>query len=176
MREKVVPIRRSSTQKGKFLEGGKKAGKLSWPDFWGKAAGGFGSPAQTVFGQQQGTRAVPYSKTQEYDTSSSSTGAKSTVFYNSIVAMPQYSNKSPDELRWEDYQVRPSLHALSGELEVIQGKNLTDRSRRRREMENGGQRGGRRESARVVSFFGSFDNLALKMRVVPKQTLVSALY
>jgi hypothetical protein len=47
---------------------------------------------------------VPYQKTQEID-SSTSGGAKQTIYFNSISAMPQYTGKSPEELRWEDYKV-----------------------------------------------------------------------
>ncbi|BDA43587.1 Nuclear pore complex protein Nup98-Nup96 [Coccomyxa sp. Obi] len=65
-------------------------------------AGGFGG----AFGAPQGavgTRAVPHQKTQDVD-SSTSGGQKQTIFFNSISAMPQYQNKCPEELRWEDYQ------------------------------------------------------------------------
>jgi hypothetical protein len=52
-----------------------------------------------------GSRVAPYSKFQDKDSSSSSgTGAPTTVQYNSITAMPQYQAKSVEELRWEDYQ------------------------------------------------------------------------
>lgn len=62
---------------------------------FGGAGAGFGG---------QGTRGVPWQKTQELD-SSTTGGAKTTVFYNAITAMPQYAGKSVEELRWEDYQV-----------------------------------------------------------------------
>lgn len=77
-------------------------------------AGGFGG----AFGTPQGavgTRAVQHQKTQDVD-SSTSGGQKQTVFFNSISAMPQYQNKCPEELRWEDYQVvliAPNLGTVS---------------------------------------------------------------
>lgn len=66
----------------------------------GFGAGGFGQAAT-------GTRAVPYTKTidQDQSSTSSTTGQKQTVHLNSISAMKQYEGKSPEELRWEDYQV-----------------------------------------------------------------------
>jgi hypothetical protein len=75
-------------------------------------AGAFGATAPLTFGAGggaapagSGSRAVAYQKTQELDQSSSSGGAKTTVYFNSITAMPQYAGKSVEELRWEDYQV-----------------------------------------------------------------------
>ena len=72
---------------------------------FGGGAGGFGSPS-AGFGvaptAPKGTRAVPWRKQQETD--QSSTGAKSTVYYNNITCMPEYASKSVEELRWEDYQ------------------------------------------------------------------------
>lgn len=38
------------------------------------------------------------------------------VFYNSISCMPEYSGKSPEELRWEDYQVGPGTGAVDPSL------------------------------------------------------------
>ncbi|PSC76893.1 nuclear pore complex NUP98A isoform B [Micractinium conductrix] len=68
----------------------------------GQAAGGFGAGGFGA-GGARGTRAVPWRKTQEQDTSGS-TGAKSVVFFNSISCMPEYAGKSVEELRWEDWQ------------------------------------------------------------------------
>lgn len=60
--------------------------------------GGFGgSPSPS-----RGTRTATYRKTQEIDTSS--TGSRSTIYFNSISCMPEYNTKSVEELRWEDYQ------------------------------------------------------------------------
>lgn len=54
-------------------------------------------------GATQGTRIAPYQKHQDKDQSGgTSTGGP--VYYNTITAMPQYQNKSTEELRWEDYQ------------------------------------------------------------------------
>ena len=52
----------------------------------------------------QGTRLAPYQKHQDRD-QSAGTSAGGPVYYNTITAMPQYQNKSVEELRWEDYQV-----------------------------------------------------------------------
>jgi nuclear pore complex protein Nup98-Nup96 len=46
---------------------------------------------------------VPYQKHQDKD-QSGGTSSGGPVYYNTITAMPQYQNKSVDELRWEDYQ------------------------------------------------------------------------
>lgn len=48
---------------------------------------------------------MPFQKQAEAD-SSATGGAKTTVYYNSISAMPAYNSKSHEELRWEDYQVQ----------------------------------------------------------------------
>jgi len=83
---------------------------------FGGTGGGFGTQAPGAFGgfggsqsgfgaqgiQSRGTRSVAWKKTQEID--QSSTGARSTVQYNSISVMPEYASKSVEELRWEDYQ------------------------------------------------------------------------
>lgn len=53
-----------------------------------------------------GSRAVPYTKTQDIDSQQSAGGQKQTVFFNSISAMPAYVSKSVEELRHEDYAVR----------------------------------------------------------------------
>lgn len=58
----------------------------------------FGAPASGT----RGTRVVPWRKTRETDCSS--TGTRSTVYYISISCMPEYTRKSVEELRWEDYQ------------------------------------------------------------------------
>jgi hypothetical protein len=67
----------------------------------------FGAPGAGAFGQQQqnGTRTIPFQRVQEVD-GSSSTGSKTPVYLQSISAMQPYSNKSFEELRWEDYQVK----------------------------------------------------------------------
>lgn len=59
---------------------------------------GFGGQQQ----QQNGTRAVQWRRTVSTDTS----GGKNDGYYQSISAMPEYTGKSFEELRWEDYQVR----------------------------------------------------------------------
>lgn len=82
---------------------------------FGGTGGGFGTQTPSGFGgfggqsgfgaqgvQSRGTRSVAWKKTQEVD--QSSTGARSTVQYNSISVMPEYTSKSVEELRWEDYQ------------------------------------------------------------------------
>lgn len=58
-----------------------------------------------------GTAVAPFVKHQEKD--SSATGASTMMYFMSCVAMPQYANKSVEELRWEDYQVRPAFVLLS---------------------------------------------------------------
>ena len=70
----------------------------------GGCIAGFGLGGGSSFGGQ-GTRGVPFQKQQEQDSSGATGGAKQTVYYNSISAMPQYNSKSHEELRWEDYQV-----------------------------------------------------------------------
>lgn len=79
-------------------------------------SGGFGN-----FGQQQqqpqqqqttGTRTVPWQKTPETEGTGSQ---RTTVNYVTISCMQPYQSKSPEELRWEDYQVRvplPASHML----------------------------------------------------------------
>jgi nuclear pore complex protein Nup98-Nup96 len=60
------------------------------------AAGGlFGSPSPSAPGAE-GTRAVPYQATNRQD-------GTATITLRSITAMPQYENKSFDELRMEDF-------------------------------------------------------------------------
>ena len=60
-----------------------------------------------LFGQQQqqqqatGTRTVPYQTTSLTDASKPTERQN----FKTICAMPQYSSKSVEELRWEDYQV-----------------------------------------------------------------------
>lgn len=70
----------------------------------GGCIAGFGLGGGSSFGGQ-GTRGVPFQKQQEQDSSGATGGAKQTVYYNSISAMPQYNSKSHEELRWEDCQV-----------------------------------------------------------------------
>ncbi len=67
----------------------------------GATGGAFGQPAggmQTA----RGTSGTAWRKTQEID--QSSTGARTTVYFNSITCMPEYVTKSVEELRWEDYE------------------------------------------------------------------------
>ena len=68
---------------------------------FGQVVGGAQSP-----GGKGGSQAVAYRPTLQQDGAGSSTyGAPSTnVAFNVITAMPAYSNKSTEELRWEDYQ------------------------------------------------------------------------
>lgn len=47
------------------------------------------------------------------DSSTTSGGAKTTVYFNSISAMPAYQGKSVEELRFEDYQASPPLSGRS---------------------------------------------------------------
>ena len=78
---------------------------------------GFGTPG--AFGAAapapgMGSRAAPYTKTQDVDSQQSAGGQKQTVFFNSISAMPAYVSKSVEELRHEDYAVRsPRRHQRS---------------------------------------------------------------
>ncbi|KAL6777466.1 NUP189 [Auxenochlorella protothecoides x Auxenochlorella symbiontica] len=62
--------------------------------------GGFGGGAAATAGR--GTRGVPWRKTQEQD--GAANGPKTTVYLNSISCMPEYANKSVEELRREDYE------------------------------------------------------------------------
>lgn len=66
---------------------------------------GFGGQQQ----QQNGTRAVQWRRTVSTDTS----GGKNDGYYQSISAMPEYTGKSFEELRWEDYQVGVSVQVVS---------------------------------------------------------------
>ncbi|CAN6289479.1 unnamed protein product [Urochloa humidicola] len=64
------------------------------------AAPAFG---QTQFGNQAGgTRIKPYAQTPDADSATSGTQAAAKL--DSISAMPEYKDKSHEELRWEDYQ------------------------------------------------------------------------
>ena len=78
-----------------------------------EACAGFGLGGGASFGGQ-GTRGVQYQKTAEQDPSTGS-GPKTTIYYTSLCAMPAYSGKSHEELRWEDYQV-PTSALLSSVL------------------------------------------------------------
>lgn len=69
--------------------------------------GAFGTPAAAAPGM--GSRAAPYTKTQDIDSQQSAGGQKQTVYFNSISAMPAYLSKSVEELRHEDYAVRSLL-------------------------------------------------------------------
>ncbi|KAL6875674.1 hypothetical protein ACP4OV_013187 [Aristida adscensionis] len=77
------------------------------PSPFGAQSSPFGSqtaaPAfgQAPFGNQAGgTRIKPYAQTPDADSATSGTPAK----LDSISAMPEYKDKSHEELRWEDYQ------------------------------------------------------------------------
>ncbi|CAL4884719.1 unnamed protein product [Urochloa decumbens] len=64
-----------------------------------------GAPAfgQAQFGNQAGgTRIKPYAQTPDVDGGTSGTQAAAKL--DSISAMPEYKDKSHEELRWEDYQ------------------------------------------------------------------------
>ena len=73
---------------------------------------GFGAAAAPFGGAvTSGTRAVQFQKTQDTDAAAGATGSK-TLAVNHICAMKAYENKSPEELRWEDYQARLPKGAL----------------------------------------------------------------
>ncbi len=69
------------------------------------AIGLAGFAGATGFGAATGTQLVPFTKTQDTDSSTSGSGAKTTISFNHISAMKAYESKSAEELRWEDYQV-----------------------------------------------------------------------
>lgn len=87
------------------------------------ATSGFGAPASTGFGapaastgfggfgavQQQPQAKGSRIKRFESTTEKVGTGAAATIsYYLSITAMPEYQNKSFEELRWEDMDGAPS--------------------------------------------------------------------
>ncbi|XP_066390462.1 nuclear pore complex protein NUP98A-like [Miscanthus floridulus] len=79
------------------------------PSPFGAAAPAFGSQtAAQAFGQPQfanqagGTRIKPYAQTPDVDSATS--GTQPAAKLDSISAMPEYKDKSHEELRWEDYQ------------------------------------------------------------------------
>ncbi|XP_066370348.1 nuclear pore complex protein NUP98A-like isoform X1 [Miscanthus floridulus] len=79
------------------------------PSPFGAPAPAFGSQtAAPAFGQPQfanqagGTRIKPYSQTPDVDSATS--GTQPAAKLDSISAMPEYKDKSHEELRWEDYQ------------------------------------------------------------------------
>ncbi|ONM25695.1 Nuclear pore complex protein NUP98A [Zea mays] len=79
------------------------------PSPFGAPAPAFGSQtAAPTFGQPQfanqagGTRIKPYSQTPDVDSATS--GTQPAAKLDSISAMPEYKEKSHEELRWEDYQ------------------------------------------------------------------------
>lgn len=89
-------------------------------------AAGFGQqPQQPGFGMQQqqmGTKNVTYQKVAETE-GGTGTSSRTTVHFCSLMAMPQFrdaNEKSPLELRWEDYQVRlqPTRGVGFGELNL----------------------------------------------------------
>jgi nuclear pore complex protein Nup98-Nup96 len=53
--------------------------------------------------QNMGSRAAPYVKHQDKDTSSTNAASNTVVYYTSITAMPIYAHDSVEELRWQDY-------------------------------------------------------------------------
>nr|CAB3460097.1 unnamed protein product [Digitaria exilis] len=78
---------------------------------FGATSSTFGSGSQTAaptFGQAQfgnqagGTRIKPYAQTPDVDSGTS--GTQPVAKLDSISAMPEYKDKSHEELRWEDYQ------------------------------------------------------------------------
>ncbi|CAN6239925.1 unnamed protein product [Urochloa humidicola] len=75
---------------------------------FGVQTSAFGSQtAAPAFGQAQfgnqagGTRIKPYAQTPDID---GATGTQGAAKLDSISAMPEYKDKSHEELRWEDYQ------------------------------------------------------------------------
>ncbi|XP_021301889.1 nuclear pore complex protein NUP98A-like isoform X2 [Sorghum bicolor] len=79
------------------------------PSPFGAPAPAFGSQtAAPAFGQPQfanqagGTRIKPYAQTPDVDSATS--GTQPAAKLDSISAMPEYKDKSHEELRWEDYQ------------------------------------------------------------------------
>ncbi|XP_062201968.1 nuclear pore complex protein NUP98A-like isoform X2 [Phragmites australis] len=79
------------------------------PSPFGTQTSPFGSQtAAPTFGQAQfgnqagGTRIKPYTQTPDVDSATS--GAQPAAKLDSISAMPEYKDKSHEELRWEDYQ------------------------------------------------------------------------
>ncbi|KAK3166517.1 hypothetical protein QOZ80_1AG0046790 [Eleusine coracana subsp. coracana] len=77
------------------------------PSPFGAQTSPFGSQSATTFGQTQfgnqagGTRIKPYAQTPDPDSTTSGAPANK---LDSISAMPEYKDKSHEELRWEDYQ------------------------------------------------------------------------
>nr|CAB3447922.1 unnamed protein product [Digitaria exilis] len=66
------------------------------------AAPAFG---QAQFGNQAGgTRIKPYAQTPDVDSGTTTSGTQTAAKLDSISAMPEYKDKSHEELRWEDYQ------------------------------------------------------------------------
>ncbi|XP_062197163.1 nuclear pore complex protein NUP98A-like isoform X2 [Phragmites australis] len=79
------------------------------PSPFGAQTSPFGSQtAAPTFGQAQfgnqagGTRIKPYAQTPDVDSATS--GTQPAAKLDSISAMPEYKDKSHEELRWEDYQ------------------------------------------------------------------------
>ncbi|KAF8725770.1 hypothetical protein HU200_020323 [Digitaria exilis] len=79
------------------------------PSPFGGQTPAFGSQtAAPTFGQAQfgnqagGTRIKPYAQTPDVDSGTS--GTQPVAKLDSISAMPEYKDKSHEELRWEDYQ------------------------------------------------------------------------
>ena len=88
-----------------------------WQQVRDLSCAGFGGAA-APFGAAQGTgtRGTQFQKTQDTDTGAAGTGgSKSVAYFSHISAMKPYESKSPEELRWEDVQVRylASLTVLS---------------------------------------------------------------
>nr|CAB3451274.1 unnamed protein product [Digitaria exilis] len=80
---------------------------------FGATSSAFGSGSQTAapaFGQAQfgnqagGTRIKPYAQTPDVDSGTTTSGTQTAAKLDSISAMPEYKDKSHEELRWEDYQ------------------------------------------------------------------------
>ena len=68
----------------------------------GASAFGSAAPAAAPAPPGSGSRSTAYRKTQDTDASSTG-GAKTIVFFDTIVAQPAYAGRSTEELRWEDY-------------------------------------------------------------------------
>jgi len=71
--------------------------------FWLSGSQTAPSFGQAQFGNQAGgTRIKPYAQTPDADSTTSGTQPAGKL--DSISAMPEYKDKSHEELRWEDYQ------------------------------------------------------------------------
>uniref|UniRef100_A0A060SYB1 ARAD1A19580p n=1 Tax=Blastobotrys adeninivorans TaxID=409370 RepID=A0A060SYB1_BLAAD len=105
----------TNTNTGGGLFGSKPAGTTSGGGLFGSSTTGttgsafgsssFGSGSTGAgAGGNQGTAIVPFSPFEEKDTTKASSQPNAMNSFQSICAMPQYQNFSPEELRWQDYQ------------------------------------------------------------------------